>query len=259
MRKSVLAMAAVAAMGVVGSANAGWFVIQNASASGGNGGTLPVNGTRMDVANLGIANSTGNTLQPLSGTDFAAITGSLGGALSVNTLTYFGLENGAQGPAFFGFAYSATENITFNVNMNHAGTPSNAAGSGVLVGVSSDNGATAPSSLGTYGDLSNTYSATAPLSLSTGETIIVLFAGLQATSRVAGSFDLVSGPTGYTMDISYLSFDAGSWSSVGGIGSATASQLNISTYTIPVPAPMLLAGAGLIGAAALRRRMVKKA
>jgi len=248
-------MAAVAAMGIVGSANAGWFVIENASVSGSAGGTTPANGTIMNVANLGLPNSTGNTLQTLTagpGGSFDAITSSLG-SLGNNTITYFGLENGAAGPGFFGFAFKAvTWNYTLNINLTSAfGVP---AGDGMFVGYSNDGGATV-SAVGTYDGASYDYSLN-PVFVGANFTLIVLFAGLYPDSAVSGSISTVGGGT---FDVDYLSYESGSWASLGNATNTSFSNLNIATYAIPVPAPMLLAGVGLVGAAVLRRRMTKVA
>jgi len=252
MKKSMIA-AAVVATAFAASANAGWFVISSASASGTTTGTLPGAGAEMQAGSAGtLAQPGSNILSVIDATDFTNIGTAIGlGSLATNTIHYFGMENSGSGPAFFGFAFKATGgSIGLNVNLNNqAGAPS---GSGVLVG--NGDGTT---SYGSYSTVSGQFSSSAPVVVNSGDTLIVLFANLSAGSAVSGSISLDSGAA--SMGINYLSFNGSNYASIGGVTGATASQLNIATYAVPVPAPALLAGAGLVGAAALRRRMAKKA
>jgi hypothetical protein len=251
MKKSMIA-AAVVATAFAASANAGWFVISSASASGSTTGTLPGAGAAMTPGSAGtLAQPGSNTLGILNTTDYSNISTAIGlGSLATDTIHYFGMENTGSGPAFFGFAFRASVGVGLNVNLNNqAGAPS---GSGVLVG--DGDGTT---SYGSYSTVSGQFSSSAPVVVNSGDTLIVLFANLSAGSAVSGSISLDSGAA--SMGINYLSFNGSNYASIGGVTGATASQLNIATYAVPVPAPALLAGAGLVGAAALRRRMAKKA
>ena len=263
MRKSVLAMAAVAAMGVAGAANAGWFVVSSSSASGSGVTVTGAVPNPMNIADTtyGITADGSNTQKVLTLTQMDDILTGIG-TLSANRLTYFGFEGGPQGPGFFGFAFKANgAGMSFNINLNaeagFAGGPTNA--SGVYVGTLNALGtAVAAPAGGSYDAGDRTYSDLSPVTLAADETMLVLFAGLTSGSQVAGNVGRTNS-TFSAFAIDYLNWNGSSFDSVEFATGASASQLNVAVYTIPVPAPVLLAGAGLIGAAALRRRMVKKA
>ena len=93
--------------------------------------------------------------------------------------------------------------------------------------------------------------------------MLIMFGGLavgqsfQFQSESMLSDGVSSG--GAAFAISYLNWGGSGYSEVASAGTATSSGLNTALYAVPVPAPALLAGAGLVGAAALRRRMAKKA
>ncbi len=152
MKKSMIA-AAVVATAFAASANAGWFVISSASASGTTTGTLPGAGAEMQAGSAGtLAQPGSNILSVIDATDFTNIGTAIGlGSLATNTIHYFGMENSGSGPAFFGFAFRASVGVGLNVNLNNqAGAPS---GSGVLVG--NGDGTT---SYGSYSTVSGQFS-----------------------------------------------------------------------------------------------------
>jgi hypothetical protein len=98
---------------------------------------------------------------------------------------------------------------------------------------------------------------TGDFAVAANTTLVVLFGGLNVGSGFSMNISRTAGAANFSID--YLNFDGSNYVSLAGASGATASGLNIATYSIPVPAPALLAGAGLVGAAALRRRMAKKA
>jgi hypothetical protein len=245
MRKSVLAVAAVAAMGTMGSANAAYWHITGANYNNGSNvnigpvGGLTMNGQAYDSSGLGGSSSTF--------TSNAATTTVLGaGALNItlanDTLTYFGYDQpGSLGS--FGVAFKATSAINFLF----AGGPAASQGTqGVLANQATISGA----SLAGGG-------FTADFAVAANTTLVVLFGGLNVGSGFSMNISRTAGAANFSID--YLNFDGSNYVSLAGASGATASGLNIATYSIPVPAPALLAGAGLVGAAALRRRMAKKA
>jgi hypothetical protein len=76
--------------------------------------------------------------------------------------------------------------------------------------------------------------------------------GLEAFST--GSMNLTKGSTS---DVKFLRWNGSSWS-VSNTGSyASNGTLEFNFQVLPVPAPALLAGAGLLGATVVRRRMKK--
>jgi len=262
MRKSVLATAAVAAMGAAGAANAGWFNIQSATAvgttlttptgtytSGNASAAFTVSAGTVASAGAGsVAFGSGSALTTsvLSAGDTTAIATAVGAANG--ELRYFGFDTGGGAPAYFGFVYqsnAAGEQFSWNF--------ANASAANVAQGVF----ASADLGYGGGSGVSNGWSGNAffgsVVSSGGGQVFMGIFAGMQASDFIGGA-----NVTDTAMNVRYLSFSGGSWNVVASANGATSSNLNIATYQIPVPAPVLLAGAGLVGAAALRRRMVKK-
>jgi hypothetical protein len=250
MKKSMIA-AAVVATAFAASANAGWFTITNNTGNGT--GTLPASGSVMDVSGTAVGQPGTDSLQTFSLADFNSVSSLIGlGTLASDTIHYFGMENNASGPAFFGFAYKASASISLNVNLDS--TWGNPDGIGAISGLM--NGTNGPGTVGAYAG--GVFSSTSPVTLVAGDIMIAVFGNLYPGSAISGSISRSAGTTG-TFGINYLSFDGSNYVSMGSQTGATASNLNIATYAVPVPAPALLAGAGLVGAAALRRRMSKKA
>jgi len=261
MKKSMIG-AVVLTAAAAGTASASFFTIQPLSGPSWTVDAADINGgfdttvfTASGNAHHDIANSGG-----LSGaqTNFDALLGSSGAGLSngvtlaADTLYYFGYTDSSTGLGYFGFTYTAGgAGQTLNVNW----TGSNPTGGfysaeGTIGGTSS-----VTSTYGTYG--TNQYSSTA-LPLGGNDTIYGVFAGMTATSTVQGN---ISSTVNRAFNVAYLTWTGSNWA-VSGSGSASGTSnhfLAVSTYSVPVPAPALLAGAGLVGAAALRRRMAKKA
>lgn len=262
MRKSVLGIAAVAAMGLAGAANAGWFTIQTATTVGATL-TTPTGsytsgnasaafnlgaGTVADAGATGVSFGSGTALTTsvLGAGDTSAIAAAVGA--TAGQLTYFGFDTGGGAPAFFGFIYQtagAGEQFSWNF--------SNASSANVANGVfaSADLGYTGGTGVGN-GWSGNSFFGSVT-STGAGEIYLGIFAGMQADDFIGGA-----NVSDTTFDVRYLSHDGTNWTVAASANGATSSNLNVATYNIPVPAPVLLAGAGLIGAAALRRRMVKK-
>ena len=263
MRKSVLAMAAVAAMGTAGAANADFFTISSATVVGSTL-TTPAgsyNSTQAsanftvnagDIADAGASGVTFGlgaalTTTVLDASDTTAIATAVGA--TAGQLRYFGFDTGGSAPAYFGFVYvtTGTEDFTWSFANASAANVANGVFASTDLGVSGTGGG--------GGWLSSTFQGTRS-SAGAGEVYLAIFAGMQVDDFVGGS-----NVSDTSMNVRYLSFNSGtsSWDIVGFAEGASSSNLNVATYSIPVPAPVLLAGAGLIGAAALRRRMVKKA
>jgi len=252
MKKSMLA-ATVVATAFAASANAGWFTVTSASGTN-SGGVTPFTTpqTLLTGGSMGLRSVTGNTGKTLTAAEFTAVQ-SIG--FAANTLTYFSFQEGGLG--YFGVAYnnSSGSSTNFNVNLTasnntdgvFSGSRLNSAGAGV-----------AATAFGSYNVATRQFSTTSPLSVADGETWITVFAGLASngTGTVSGS---VADTNATNFAISYLSWNGSSWDTYTPAGTYYSSNLNVATYAVPVPAPALLAGAGLVGAAALRRRMAKKA
>ena len=255
MRKSVLAMAAVAAMGAAGAANANFFTISSASVSGSNlnftgGGSVNSGQSaadfRINTGDIADADAgdidftTGGvrTVNSISQTNADDIVTALGISGS-GTVAYFGFDTGGGAPAFFGIAIigngSSMDTQMGNAHRASLGVYTNAGGSFSNSGLGD-----------TYRNLDVVHDD--------GENYVYIFAGMSVGTEIGGGTISDS-----SFNVRYLSFDGSVWGVFASADGVSSSSLNYATYSIPVPAPMLLAGAGLIGAAALRRRMVKKA
>ena len=256
MRKSVLAMAAVAAMGAAGAANASFFQIRDASYS--LGGTPTVLGNFvMDSALVGsVINTAGatdvtvggsaSTVSELNNAAVGDIITSIGANGSGNArMTYFSMYDSVANRGYFGFVFENNATARdLTVSMGNA----NLATGGVFTNYDGSNsgfgGGTFQSVFGLFGQPQ----------LAANATYIAIFAGVPVGTEIgAGTV------SDQAFSLQYLDWTGTGWNALHSAEGVTSSSLNYATYSIPVPAPMLLAGAGLIGAAALRRRMVKKA
>jgi hypothetical protein len=242
MRKSVLAMAAVAAMGAAGAANAGYWTLSGMNYQ--NGGNITIgsgNSTMQNGSYGGIAVGSAGTFTNDSATTSAAMT-ALGVSLVDDTLTYFGFDQAATGPGSFGVALKATAAITLTVS----GGPAAGQGSNGVIASQAATGAPAFIGGGFLGEFS----------VAAGDTLVIFFGGFAAGNGF--TLDVTRSAGAANFGVSYLTYNGTSFVQYASAAAATKSGLNTALYAIPVPAPVLLAGAGLIGAAALRRRMVKK-
>lgn len=253
MRKSALAVAATAALGFAGASNAGYFDIVGSSYNAGSG-TQNISVADLsagDNTSIGLVADGNNTQKTMTATVAGNIVGNLGAALTADTLTYFGYDTAGGAPAFFGFAFKATASFTFST-LQYA--DDNVAFAPFTSGVyASTYDGSSTAAAGSYNSSTKQWSNSA-VTVAAGETLLVMFAGLPVGGAIAGN-----AASATTFGINYLSWDGSNWVSNFSVGGAGSSALNVATYAVPVPAPVLLAGAGLVGAAALRRRMAKKA
>jgi hypothetical protein len=257
-------MAAVAAMGAAGAANAAnYFVINGAEYNTGSGGNVVLNNGGISsgsgimnvggFASVGLANMTNltgvaSTSYAMDSGDIAAIRGVLGdGTLATtlgvggNSIYYFGFHHGGQG--FFGvyFRGSSAFNLTMSGGADRA-----------TLGVHNSIGQTGTDFVN-GGWISAVGYTSGNFDASTDDQMII-FAGIDIDTAV-----FTGSTSDGAFDVRYLNWNGSSFTNLGGVNNVESSVLGSALYQIPVPAPMLLAGAGLIGAAALRRRMVKKA
>jgi len=248
-------------MGAAGAANAGWFTIASATV-GGTTLTTPTGTYAATQASANFNVSAGTVAQAgASGVNFAAgaaVTTTVLGAgdtsaiatavgATAGQLRYFGFDSSGGPPAYFGFVYQAVGGE--NISWNFAGASGANAAQGVF--------ASADTGYGGGTGLANGWLGTAFVGnlsgLTAGQTILAIFAGMGAGDVIGGA-----NVSDNTMGVRYLSMVGGTWTAVASADGASSSNLNFATYQIPVPAPALLAGAGLVGAAVLRRRMAKK-
>lgn len=243
MRKTLMAIGAVGAMALAGAANAWSWDISGATAGGSDpaGGAftmrLPVNDYFSSTFTaVGNPEGTAN-LNQLHATN---ILSNLGVGLAVDTLTYFGWVD-SQGRGYLGVAYLNAKGSTFDAFL---------AGNNWAGG---ERGLYSTNALGLVGD-----GSAGSISINSGRTFLMVMGGYPKNSpEVTLNFNSFSGDFG----VQYLSQvnGSGAWSTVAS-GTATESEgsgMNTATYVIPVPAPVMLAGAGLIGGLAIRRRMAR--
>lgn len=245
MKKSMIA-AAVVATAFAATANAGFFQIAGASYNPSSVPLVPGN-FAMNTSSTDFSSNTAgtgpNSIAALAAADVTALDGITAAA---NTITYFSYRDSAD-RGYFGIIINTTMTRSLTISMT-ANNGDGAAGGtkGVLTN--------APIT-GEFVN-SGTFIDTAQ-SVTAGKTYYV-FGGLTDGAGFNGSVSRASGTD--TFGIAYLSWNGSSWTTMASLGSgATGSSISVASYVVPVPAPALLAGAGLVGAAALRRRMAKKA
>jgi hypothetical protein len=249
MRKSMIATAVVATAGLAASANAGYWSLSGANYTNGGTNNLSISSVDNQVSTYVSTTFAGSasTQTTLTSGDVTNTLTALGVTLSNNTLTYFGWEDTSAGPGYFGIAFKNTSGSNYFLSLQ-AGSQAAAGSEGVLTTHS-----------GTIGGFGSAWSSSA--TVATGTTMLIMFGGLSSGT----SFDFQaqsltsSGGVGGAFAIQYLDWNGAAYAVSASAATATASGLNAALYQVPVPAPALLAGAGLVGAAALRRRMSKKA
>jgi hypothetical protein len=242
--KKRLIVGAIAAVGMAASANAGYFAIAGASYNPGainltpNSFNMQTNEVTDFTANT--AGSGPGTISAITnGTDLVALAGITAAA---DTVTYFSYQVGTLG--YFGIIINSTVNRSMNISMLKNGGDGASGGTKGVMTNASISGETLSG-----GNFIDTNQA-----IGIGKTFYV-FGGLKGGSGFNGSVGNGTGESG-NFGINYLSWESGSWVSKASLASgATASSISVAAYVVPVPAPALLAGAGLIGAVALRRRM----
>jgi len=248
MKKSLIGLGVVAAMAVGGAANAA--VTGAFSITGGEGYAGPTlvgsfngvidagSGSSAGIADLGALSAAGiNTLAGGTANAVRSALG-LGDASNNGTLVYFGLQNGPNGLGYFGILFIGSGN-NFALDIDNAIPPS--------TGVYHDTAS------GTHTMDGTTYrfSAQGQQGIAAGASYLWLFTELPGGAQLGGDAEARDG--NYT--VRYMSYTGGAWTTAGSIAGVATSYMNVATFIIPVPAPALLAGLGLAGALALRRRM----
>lgn len=244
MRRTLMGIGVVAAMAMAGGANAFTWRIEGATAGGSSiaGGEFdmraPVN--NFFTANFGPGGNpqgTANLNQLQAGT----ILSNLGVTLAVNTMTYFSWVDNA-GRGYMAAAYENSKGANFTTS---------------LAGISLGSGSQGLFSTNAFALVDPGFS-TATVTVQSGRIFLMVMGGYPSGSP---QISLNFGGASEAYAVQYLSRVNGSPSwSVLASGNATTNQgsaMNVASYTIPVPAPVLLAGAGLLGAVALRRRVAR--
>jgi len=245
MRKSMIATALVAAAGLATTASANQWSIAGASYNPGSQTVGSGSFTLTAGANDLSANTAGTGSQSIAALNGADVT-ALNAAASwqADSINYFSYVDGS-GRGYFGIAISTT--VSRNLTLTFGASASNGS-KGVLTNAAITGESFAG---GGFVDANQT--------VASGVTYYI-FGGFTNNVGFTGSISPGTGETG-NFGIAYWSWNGSGFSNTQNVANgATSSSLSVATYsTIPVPAPALLAGAGLVGAAALRRRMAKKA
>ena len=239
MKKSLIGLGVIAALAVGGAANAGAFLIT--------GGQAPIGTPTFSSEMLtGTSASAGLNMASLTGSGLQAGVLTQGNADSVATalgvtgqnasLTYFGVKDGDKG--YFGVLFIG-HGGSFQLNMQNSSPPSE----GVY---STGNG----SGFKTETLVSGTYTYNEGSTVA-GQAYLFIFTQLDHQASIGGN----GWANDSNMTVRYMTYSGGSWSAAHTTPNVASSALNMATFIVPVPAPALLAGLGLAGALALRRRM----
>jgi hypothetical protein len=245
MRKTLMGLGVIAAMAMAGSASAWTWSISGATAGGSSpgGGTFDI---RAQVNNYFASNfGPGGNPQGaanLNQLDASNILTNLGVTLASDTLTYFSFVD-AAGRGYMAAAYLNSKGSNFEAFVS---------GNNWLGG---SQGLFSTHSLAIVGG-----GSAGVVTIQSGRTFLMVMGGYESgAAQITMNFN--SEPNNGGFGVNYLSYNYGT-SSYGVLasGSATESQgsgMNVAVYTVPVPAPMMLAGLGIVGGIALRRRLAK--
>jgi hypothetical protein len=247
MRRSVMGIGALVAIAVAGSANA--FTWHIGGATGASGIPLAVGGSTFEMrapvnnyfaANFGPGGNPQGAAN-LNQLQASNVLTNLGVTLAADTMTYFSWVDDA-GRGYMAAAYRNSKGSAFTTQLS---------------GLSIVSGSQGLFSTNAFASVSS-FSSNAAVTIDSGRTFLMVMGGYLTGSP---QIQLAFGGASEGYGIEYLSRVNGSaaWSVIAsGTATTTAgSAMNVAAYTIPVPAPMLLAAAGLGGAVALRRRVAR--
>lgn len=241
MRKSLVAASIAAVCATTGSLHAWTWDIVGANAGGvqPEGGAFQIRAPVNDY----FASNFGPGGNPMSGANLTQgeagdIIAAVGLSLSSKTLTYFGWADSA-GLGYMAIALHNTSASAFTARIYGMNWLSGSAG------------LFATNSLDVTG-----YGSTSTISVAAGETFLMVMGGyVSGSPQITFNLNTANGPFG----VEYLTYDYGAAAyevrASGGGNQTAGSGMNVATYTVPVPAPMVLAGLGLLGGALLRRRV----
>ncbi len=260
--KTGIVIATVVAGSIAGSASAGLWNVANAAA---NGTPSPPNPFVVnDVASVALndgtnninlsANAANNVVQnvALESQLFTNASGALNASAGTALLSFFGLHNTNDGLDYFGFVLDNQSGASLSLNLSSSffTTGSNGA-------ISSNTNVLTAFNDPVYGPghfVDTTLGGTTSFSVGNGQADYFLFAGVGIGDVVAMGGAVA--PSNAIVTVQWLTTNwAVAYSdTTTGLGGANV-ELGLVTNNVPVPAPVLLGGAGLLGAIAARRRM----
>jgi hypothetical protein len=242
MRRTSFAAGIAAACAFTGSLHAWTWDIVGANAGGQQpeGGAFKIRAPVNDyfASNFGPG---GNPMGAANLTQSEAgdILSAVGLTLSSKTLTYFSWADSA-GLGYMAIALHNTSATAFTARITGMNWLSGTAGL-----------------FSTNALLSTGYGSLSPISVAAGETFLLVMGGyLSGAPQITFNLNTANGPFG----VEYLSYNYGAGTygvrASGNADSTNGSGMNVATYTVPVPAPLWMAGVGILGGLALRRRAV---
>lgn len=260
--KTGIVFATVLATSIAGTASAGMWSVANAAA---NGSPTPPNPFMVtDVAALALndgvaninlsANAANNVVQNVALE--AVLLGLGGGAMTANAgtalVSFFGFTNTNDGLDYFGFVIDNKSGSSLSLNLFSSFFTTGANGA-----ISSNTNVLTAFNDPTYGPgyyVDPTLGGTTSFSVGNGQADYFLFAGVGAGDVVAMGGAVA--PSAAIVQVQWLTagYVAAFTDATTGLGGANV-ELGLVTNVVPVPAPALLAGLGLVGAAAIRRRV----
>lgn len=260
--KTRIVFATVLCTSIAGSASAGVWSIANAAA---NGSPTPPNPFMVNdvaaialndgVANINLsANAANNVVQNVALE--AVLLGLGGGAMTANAgtalVSFFGFTNTNDGLDYFGFVIDNKSGAGLSLNLfsSFFTTGSNGA-------ISSNTNVLTAINDPTYGPgyfVDPTLGGSTAFAVGNNQSDYFLFAGIGA-GDVAAMGGAVA-PSSAIVQVQWLTagYAVAFSDTTTGLGGANV-ELGLVTNVVPVPAPALLAGVGLFGAIAARRRM----
>lgn len=260
--KTGIVIATVVAGSVAGSASAGLWNVANAAANGSPSPPNPF--TINDVASLSLNDGIGNI--DMSGNAAnnvvqnvaleSVLLGLGGGAMSASAgtalVSFFGLHNTNDGLDYFGFVIDNQSGASLSLNLSSSFFTTGANGA-----ISSNTNVLSAFNDPVYGPghyVDTGMGGTTSFSVGNGQADYFLFAGVGFGDVVAMGGAVA--PSNSIVAVQWLTTNyAVAYSdTTTGLGGANV-ELGLVTNNVPVPAPVLLGGAGLLGAIAARRRM----
>lgn len=250
--KTGIVIATVVATSLAGTASAGLWNVANAAANGSPSPPNPF--TVNDVASIALNDGVGNINMSANAANTVVQNANLtsvllglgGGAMSASAgtalISFFGLHNTNDGLDYFGFVFDNQTGSAITLNLTSAFYTSGSNGA-----ISNNANTMTASGSGYTVD-------TTGFSVGAGSADYFLFAGVGIGDQVAMGGSVA--PNSSIVTVNWLTTNyAVAFSDVTtGIGGANI-ELGLVTNNVPVPAPLLLGGAGLAGAMAVRRRM----
>lgn len=260
--KTGIVIATVVATSLAGTASAGLWNVANAAANGSPSPPNPF--TVNDVASIALNDGVGNIIMSANAANNvvqnvaleSVLLGLGGGAMSASAgtalISFFGIHNTNDGLDYFGFVIDnqTSSSMSLNLSSSFFTTGSNGA-------ISSNTNVLSAFNDPVYGPgyfVDTFLGGTTTFSVGVGQADYFLFAGVGYGDVVAMGGAVAPSNAIATVQWLTTNYAVAYSDTTTGLGGANV-ELGLVTNNVPVPAPLLLGGAGLAGAMAVRRRM----